>query len=346
MISHLDKLLFAKHLSVMIKAGLPLREGVVTIGEQAKSGSFKKILGDVVKHLDNGESLADSLARHGKKFSDLFVNMIRMGEESGNLENNLEYLAEQMEKSFTLRRKVIAALIYPAIILVATFGLGGALSVFILPKLIPLFKSLRVDLPASTKFLLWFTELIQNYGFYVLGGIVLVVIFFILISRLRPVKLVNHAVLLKTPVAGTISKNFNLALFARTLGVLIKSGVPIVESLDIASTTLNNLIYQNQIKEISSKIQKGKQMSVYLKTKKNLFPLTFSRMVEVGEKTGNLEESLTYLAGFYEKEVDNTTQKLSTVLEPVILIVIGLIVAFLSISIITPIYQLTRGLRG
>ena len=168
----------------------------------------------------------------------------------------------------------------------------------------------------------------------------------VLVSRLRPVKLFNHAVLLKIPVAGTISKNYNLALLGRTLGVLVKSGVPIVEALEITSTTLNNLIYQNQIKEISLKIQKGKQMSVYLRTKKNLFPPTFSRMIEVGEKTGNLDESLVYLADFYEKEVDNTTQKLSTILEPILLIVIGLIVAFLSISIITPIYQLTRGLRG
>ena len=346
MISHLDKLLFAKHLSVMIKAGLPLREGVVTIQEQTKSRSFKKILEDVIKHLDNGETLADSLSRHGKKFSDLFVNMIRMGEESGNLENNLEYLAEQMEKSFTLRRKVIAALIYPAIILVAAIGLGTALSVFILPKLVPLFRSLKVDLPASTRFLLWFTELIQNYGLYVLGGIIAVIIFLALISRLKPVNLVNHTVLLKIPVAGSISRNYNLALLSRTLGVLIKSGIPIVEALDITSSTLSNLVYSNQVKEVSLRVQKGKQMSSYLKIKKNLFPPTFSRMIEVGEKTGNLESSLAYLADFYEREVDNTTQKLSTVLEPFILIIIGLIVAFLAISIITPIYQLTRGLRG
>jgi len=345
-ISHLDKLLFTKHLAVMIKAGLPLREGVATIQEQTRSRRFKKILDDVIKRLDNGEPLGESLARYPKAFSELFINMIKMGEQSGNLEKNLEYLALQLEKSFALKRKVIAAMIYPAIILVSTFGLGGALSVFILPKLIPLFKSLKVELPLSTRILLWITELVQNYGLFVLLGLIIFVVAIILISRLRLVKLVNHKILLKLPIVGTISQNLNLALFSRTLGTLIKSGVSIVEALDITANTLNNLIYQGQIKEVSLRIQKGKQMSVYLKTKGKLFPATFSRMIGVGEKTGNLEESLVYLADFYEKEVDNTTQKLSTVLEPILLLVIGLIVAFIAISIITPIYQMTRGLRG
>jgi len=346
MVSHLDKLLFAKHLSVMIKAGLPLREGVDIIRDQTKSRGFKKILADTIKHLKNGETLASSLSRHKRVFSDLFINMIKMGEESGNLEKNLEYLAEQMEKTFTLRRKVVAAMIYPGIILVSTFGLGTGLSVFVLPKLIPLFRSLKVDLPWSTRALLWITQFIQDYWLFVVLGVILIVVFLVLVSRIRMVKLFNHTILLRLPVAGSISKNLNLALFSRTLGVLIKSGVSIVQALDITSTTLGNVVYQKQVKEVSLRIQKGKTISSYFKTKKRLFPATFSRMIEVGEKTGNLENSLMYLAVFYEKEVDNTTQKLSTILEPILLVVIGFVVAFIAISIITPIYEITSGLRG
>lgn len=346
MISHLDKLLFAKHLAMMIKAGLPLREGVATIQEQTRSRKFKRILSNVIKRLDNGEPLAESLAQHNKVFSDLFVNMIKTGEASGNLEKNLEYLAEQLEKSYILKRKVIAAMIYPAVILFSTFILGAALAIFILPKLIPLFKSLRVTLPLSTRILLLVTELIQNYGLFVILGIIVFFILALLFSRLKPVKTVNYYILLKLPVAGTISKNLNLSLFSRTLGTLIKSGVPIVEALDISADTLSNLIYKKEVKQVSLKVQNGKQVSTYLKTKPKLFSATFSRMVKVGEKTGNLEESLLYLADFYEKEVDNTTQKLSTILEPVLLIIIGLIVGFIAISIITPIYQITKGLHG
>lgn len=345
MVSHLDKLFFAKHLAMMIKAGLPLKEGVVMIEEQTRSKKFSRILKDVVKRLENGEPLGESLAQYPQTFSQLFTDMIKMGEQSGNLERNLDYLADQIEKSFALKRKVISAMIYPIIILISTFGLGAALSLFILPKLIPFFKSLKVELPLSTKILLFITELIQNYGLLFLAALFLLILFFIVISRLRLIRLINHKIILKIPIAGTISKNLNLALFSRTLGALVKSGIPIVEALDITADTLNNLVYQKEIRKISSKVQSGKKISTYLKTKKKLFPATFSGMVMVGEKTGNLEQSLFYLSEFYGKEVDNTTQRLSTILEPVLLIIIGLIVAFIAVSIISPIYQLTRGLQ-
>ena len=346
MISHLDKLLFTKHLAMMIKAGLPLREGVATIQEQTRSRKFKRILNDIIKRLDNGESLAKSLTRHGKAFSGLFINMIEIGEKSGSLEKNLEYLAEQLEKSYNIKRKVMAAMIYPAVILFSTFILGAGLAIFILPKLIPLFKSLRVTLPLSTRILLLITELIQNYGLFIFLGIIVFLILAFLLSRLKLIKFINYQVLLKIPIAGKASKNLNLSLFSRTLGILIKSGISIVEALDISADTLGNLIYKREVKRVSLKVQNGKQISTYLKTKSKLFPATFSRMIMVGEKTGNLEESLIYLADFYEKEVDNTTQKLSTILEPVLLIIIGFIVGFIAISIITPIYQITKGIHG
>lgn len=339
-----EKVFFVKNLALMIKAGLSLREGVATIREQTHSKKFEKVLDNIIKRLDNGEPLGDSLAKHPEIFSGFFINMIRIGEASGTLEENLRHLTLQLEKSYDLKRKVTGAMIYPAIILVSTFGLGGALSVFILPKLIPLFRSLDIELPLSTKILLWIVELIQKYGLFALIGFIGFIVFIILISRLRPVKTVNHKILLKLPVAGTISRNVNLAFFSRTLGTLIKSGVSIVEALDITAGTLANVIYQSQSKEISLRVQRGEQISTYLKTQPNLFSTTFSRMIEVGEKTGNLEESLFYLAEFYEKEIDNITKKLSTILEPILLIIIGFIVGFIAISIITPIYQLTRGL--
>jgi len=344
-ISTIDKVFLANNISIMIKAGLPLREAVATLQEQTKSKVFKKILEDIIKRLDNGEPLADSLARHPRSFNQLFINIIRVGEASGTLEENLKYLATQLEKSYDLRRKVKGAMIYPLLVLASTFVLGGALAVFILPKLLPLFKSFDVDLPLPTKILVWVTETIQNHGLLIFGGLAGFIILFAFLSRLKPVKRINHKILLRTPLFGRISRSSNLAQFCRTLGVLLKSGIPVVQGLEITSQTLRNMSYKKALAETSDKVQKGKSISDHLRTDRFLFPVTASKMIEVGEKTGNLEQTLLHLAEFYEKEIDNVTKNLSNILEPILLIVIGLVVGFIAIAIISPIYKLTGGFR-
>ncbi|MBU4370067.1 type II secretion system F family protein [Patescibacteria group bacterium] len=344
-ISTIDKVFFANNISIMIKAGLPLREAAATLQEQTKSKVFKKILEDIIKRLDNGESLADSLVRHPRSFSPLFVNIIRVGEASGTLEENLKYLAIQLEKSYDLHRKVKGAMIYPLLVLTSTFVLGGALAVFILPKLLPLFKSFDVQLPLPTKILIWITETIQNHGFLIFGGLIIFIILFTFLSRLKPIKKFNHKILLRIPLFGRISRSNNLAQFCRTLGVLLKSGIPIVQGLEITSQTLKNMSYKEAIVEASNKVQRGKPISDHLKIKNFLFPITVSKMIQVGEKTGNLEQTMFYLAEFYEKEIDNVTKNLSNILEPILLIVIGLVVGFIAIAIILPIYKLTGGFQ-
>lgn len=343
MITHLDKTLFAKHLAIMIKSGLPLRESILILSEQARTKGFQRVLENVLKQLDNGRSLAVSLKKHGRIFNPLFISMIEIGEASGTLEENLKHLALQLEKSHDLRRKVKAAMIYPCIILVSTIGLGTALSVFILPKLIPLFRALDVKLPLATKILLFIINLIQNYGIFIILGLASLIVISVLLSRLKPMKRCFHRFILVLPIVKSISRNVNLAYFSRTLATLLKSGIPIVNAMQITSGTLRNIIYQEALQKVSVFIQSGQVIGKNLKAP--LFPKITSRMIGVGEKTGNLEESLFYLAQFYEKEVDNATKNLSIILEPILLVLIGLIVAFIAIAIITPIYQLTRGLR-
>lgn len=342
-ISTIDKIFLANNISIMIKAGLSLREAVATLQEQTKSKVFRKILEDIIKRLDNGESLADSMARHPRSFNQLFVNIIRVGEASGTLEGNLKYLAIQLEKSYDLHRKVKGAMIYPLLVLTSTFVLGSALAVFILPKLLPLFKSFDVKLPLPTKILMWVTEIIQNHGLLIFGGLIGFIILFTFLSRLKPVKKINHKILLRIPLFGRISRSNNLAQFCRTLGVLLKSGIPIVQGLEITSQTLKNMSYKKALTEASDKVQKGKSISDHLRIEKFLFPVTVSKMIQVGEKTGSLEQTLLYLAEFYEKEIDNVTKNLSNILEPILLIVIGLVVGFIAIAIIMPIYRLTGG---
>ena len=339
-----DQVLFTKHLSIMIKAGLSLKESVETIKDQTSSKKFREILDDLTNRLDNGESLGESLAKHPRIFSNLFINMIRLGEESGTLEGNLEHLTLQLEKSNDLRKKIKSAMIYPIFILVAALGLGAALVFFVLPKLLPLFKSFDIELPLPTRILLGISEAFQNYGIFILIGVVFLSAIIILISRIKAVKKFNARLLISLPIIGPISRNTNLIQFSRTLGTLLKSGVSIITALDITANTLPNLIYQEVLKETSIKVQRGESLENYLHLNPKLFPPTVSRMVAVGEKTGNLEETLLYLAEFYEKEVDNTTKNLSSILEPILLIFIGIVVGFVAISIIMPIYQITSGI--
>jgi len=340
-----EKILFAKNLALMIKSGLPLRESIVIIQEQSKSKTFKKILDDVIKNIDNGQPLANSLSRHPQAFDNLYINMIRIGEESGTLEENLGHLTVQLEKNLDLKRKVQAAMVYPSIILTAVVALSVALTLFVLPQIVPVFKALDVELPFTTRALIKFTEISQDYGLYILLGIIALAAILFLISRTQAVKFQIHKLTLKLPIIGLIFRNVSISQFSRTLGVLLKSGVPVVNALNITRSTLGNLVYQKELEGVMADIQRGKPISGYLKKKESIFPLMVSRMVGVGEKTGNLEETLLYVSDFYEAEVDKTTKNLSTTLEPILLIIIGLAVGFIALAIISPIYEITRGLR-
>ncbi len=344
-VSFVEKILFAKHLALMIRSGLPLREGVATIQKQVKNKNFKQILDNIVKRLDNGEPLGETLAQYPEVFNPLFYNIVSIGEASGSLEQNLEYLSTHLEKRHELQRKVLSAMIYPAIILLSTSALGIILVTFVLPKLTTLFRRLDVELPFTTKVLIWLSEFIQNSGLFVLLGLGGLCLFFYLIFRLKSVKKWGHRMLLRIPIVGAFVKKINLALFSRSLGTLLKSGVSVIEALNITADSVSNLTYQKEAEEISLRVQRGEQMSKYLSENENFFPATFHRMINVGEKTGNLGQSLLYLAEFFEDEVDNTAENLSTLVEPALLIGVGLAVAFVAVSIITPIYQITKGLR-
>ncbi|MCD6177877.1 type II secretion system F family protein [bacterium] len=345
-VSLFDKLLFAKHLRMMIKSGVPLREAILEIQKESASKKFRAILKKVIEDLDNGESLSRSLSGYPYVFDDLFVNLIKIGESSGTLEKTLGYLVQQLERTYDLRKKITSAMLYPALILIATFVLIGILAFFVFPKLIPLFEGFNIELPLPTRILLWFIKTMKVYGFLLVGLVVFFVSLFFFLSRLRPIKLVNHRIILGLPIIGKFTRNVNLAYFARTLGTLVKSGVPIVEALDITANTLNNLVYQRYLKKSISRIQRGEEVVSFLRDNPKLFPPIFSRTVSAGEKTGRLEESLFFLAEFYEKEIDNAAKNLSQILEPILLIIIGTIVGFIAVSIIMPIYKIAHTLSG
>ncbi|OGY46100.1 MAG: hypothetical protein A3A24_03720 [Candidatus Buchananbacteria bacterium RIFCSPLOWO2_01_FULL_46_12] len=350
-VSLIDKVLFTKHLSTMLKSGITLNEALAVIADQTTSQKFKKIILNVLESVKTGQNLSRSLEKFPKVFDSLFINIIKVGEESGTLEGNLEYLSHEVSDQLELRRKVKAAAFYPAIVLFATGGLIVVLAYFVLPKITQLFRTLKFDLPLSTKVLLWVSDLMEKHGGVIILSLIIGLVLLRAVLTSKFAQPFWHRLILKLPVVGTIVINYNLTLMNRTLGILLKSGLTIDRALAVTTQTLSNLIYQRRLTRVLTQIQKGQRFSDTLagfrqSRRHPLFPLLVVKMIDVGERSGRLDESFSYLAEFFEKEVDNTTKNLTTILEPLLLVFIGLIVGFVAISVIAPIYQVTGQLGG
>lgn len=340
-----EKIIFAKHMSMMVKAGMSELESLRLLKRQFKSRSLSYILQTLISDIENGQFLSVGLSQFKRVFGELFINIIRIGETSGNLAANLDYLSLELKKQQLLRQKIRSAIIYPIVILFATFGVVGVLVFFVMPKILPIFTSLRIKLPITTVILVNVTNFLFAYGHWVALGIVVFFIAFSFFLRITVFRFAYHRVLFFLPVVRGMVKAANMANFTRTLGILLKSGVTIVEALEITADTLPNLVYRKELKIAAQSVKRGEAMYKYLNEREQFFPPTISRMIEVGEATGNLDGNLLYLAEFYEGEVDEMAKNLSNVLEPLLLVVMGLIVGFVAISIITPIYEVTQGLQ-
>lgn len=333
--------IFARHLAVMAKAGLPLLESLKLLKRESPSRAMGKILDRIIDDVSNGQFLSASLDRFRNVFGNLFINIIRVGESTGILPENLNYLADELKKKRELRRKVVGALMYPAVIVMATLGITGLLTIFIFPKILPVFESLKVDLPLSTRILIGVSHLLTNYGAWVVLGSAVFLAALWLLLRVKIIRYYFHRAILLLPIFGKISRDVNLANFCRTLGLTLKSGVQVVEAINITSESLSNLVYKKQLTQAAEEIRKGESLSPFFAKHKKLFPVMVTQMISVGESSGNLSESLLYLSDFYESEVTESTNNLSTVLEPLLMVVMGVVVGFVAISIITPIYEIT-----
>jgi type II secretory pathway component PulF len=335
---------FAKTLALMLKAGVTITEAL-TISEESSTGKMKSVLKALTSSVRAGRPLWKAFGEHPKIFSPLFINTTKVGEASGTLPQNLEYIAVQLEKERILRNKVKGAAVYPIVVVAATTGLGIFTLLFVLPKIIPLLKSLNVELPLSTRILIWLGESATQHGAAIVAGLLLFVTIGAWLSRQSFVKPITHWLLLHTPIVKTVVKSANLARFSRTLGTLIQSGVPIHEAMMITKDTTENVYYRSSIEAIAGRVGKGVVLSTSLKEHTVLFPLLFTRMIVVGEESGKIEESLLYFADFYEENLDTATKTLSTAVEPMLLLTIGLVVAFVALSIITPIFKVTGSIQ-
>jgi type II secretory pathway component PulF len=345
-ISLQDRINFARHLSLIIKAGLPIYNGLTIIKAQTESPVLQKVVDSLIVDVNNGKFLADGLEKYEYLFGPFFINIVRVGEASGTLAKNLLYLADELKRSKSLESKVRSAMIYPIVILVATIAVAGFLTFYVFPKLIPVFASLNVELPLTTRIMIWMLSFAQNYGVDILAGVIILgIVIKIVTKQVKSVKYLLDELTLHTPAISSVIIGVNMVNFCRVLSLLLKSGVKIVESLSITAATFDNEVYRNIILNAKDEISKGGVLGTYLSDKKHYFPPLVSGMVQIGETTGNLEENLEYLAEYYDDEVDIKLHALTSLIEPIMLLVMGLLVGFVALSIITPIYSISAGIK-
>lgn len=341
-----EQTLFAKRLSFLIKAGVPILESLTLIRTQTKSKGKAKVLDAVIADVASGQHLATSLGKHNRLFGDFAVNLIHVGETSGILSQNLVYLADELHKKQALQRKVAGALVYPVFITIATLGVTAMLTAYIFPKLMPIFTSLHVELPLTTRIMIAASDYLRHWGLLTFLGIVLVIGLFMFIrNQYEWLRRATDRALLYIPFVRTLVKNYNLTNFARTLGLLLRSGIKLTNALEVTAQSTKNRLYREACMSLAARVMRGEPISKGLIERPDLYPDIMAHMVAVGERTGSLSNTLTYLGEMYEAEVDELTKSLSSSIEPVLMIVMGFLVGTIAVSVITPIYDITQHLN-
>lgn len=338
----LERVLFARYFALMLRAGLDIKRSLMTLKEQTRNRGLQRALGEIYHEIEQGKTLAESMAKWPRVFPTLFTSFIRVGEASGRLEQSLQVLAEQLQKEYELKRAVRGALLYPAVILAALVAVAFAMLVFVIPKLAEVFAGFNVELPLLTRLLLYLGAFMEAYWYAVLLGMVAGGIGGWWLWRVPGIKSRLLHGFLYMPVLGRIMQQVNLARFSRSLSSLLKSGVAFTEALDIMSANTPHPSYSRLLKESSEHVKKGKPLSEWLARAKRLFPVLMVNVVKVGEETGDLDRVLEETARFFEGEVDQVMKNLTAVLEPALMIIIGLAVGALAVAVISPIYGLVN----
>ena len=344
-ISLTDKLMFTRNLSVMISSGLPLSKALRNIAIQTKKKKFAALLNKIYDEIQAGNSFAGGLQKYPGIFNDLFVNMVRVGETSGNLDEVLNILAVQLEKEHDLISKIKGALTYPAVILVAMFGIGIIMLTYVLPKILGVFAGMNVTLPESTIIVMAISNFLRFHSILSISIFVGLIVFlrFFLMTEIGKKTLGFLAI--NIPVVSNLVIKINCARFARIYSSLLKSGVSVVESLRIISDTLTNYYYRNAFLDSMEKVQKGIPLSDVIVKNPKIFPILLAQMIQVGEETGKTDLVLLKLAEFYEAEVDQISGNMSSIIEPVLMIIIGSAVGFFAVSMLEPMYSIMNQIQ-
>ncbi|OHA76312.1 MAG: hypothetical protein A3J30_01185 [Candidatus Wildermuthbacteria bacterium RIFCSPLOWO2_02_FULL_47_9c] len=344
-VSLTDKFLFTRNLQVMVAAGVPLPKALDILSAQTSNKGFRAILSDVKKEVLEGKSLSEAMENHPSVFPDLFTNMIKVGEESGTLEQVLSQLSLQLERSHELRSRVVGALMYPSVVIVAMLGVGTLMLMVVIPLLAQTFEELEVPLPLTTRVVVAIGTFLSERWYIAFPVLFLLLVLAFRAIKTKPGKRAFDAFLLRAPLLGGIVIKLNAALMTRTLSSLIASGVPIMRSLEITSRVLGNTYFSDSLSVCAQRVGKGEKLSGALKEYAHLYPVAVVQMVEVGEETGETGNILAKLADFYEEEVNQVTKNLTSVIEPIVMLLIGAAVGFFAISMIQPIYGMLSAIQ-
>ncbi len=337
-----EQILFTRNLAIMSQSGMPLLEGLHMMQKQTRNNSMRKILASVIINVENGQFLSTSLKKYESIFGSLFINIIQIGETGGVLAENLAYLSEELKKKQQLRSKIFGALAYPIIIVITTIALVAVLTFMVFPKILPIFKSFNVKLPISTRIVIGTNTFLLAKWPIILGLVIGLLVIGWLLSRIRAVKFAMHRSIIYVPVIGPFTRSVEMSILSRTFGLLMKSGVKIVEALLITADVMPNLAYKKAVQKAADQIKAGAPLGKYFESNPHLFPIMFSQMVEMSEAAGTLDTTLAYLGQYYEEELDEGTKNMVALLEPMLLLFMGGIVGFMAISIILPIYSISQ----
>ncbi|MDD3661955.1 MAG: type II secretion system F family protein [Candidatus Dojkabacteria bacterium] len=333
-----------RHLSLMLKSGLSITESLAVIVEQCSDDRMKNTYEEILSSVQQGKSISQAMSEYPKIFSDVVVSIVRISEQTGTLESNLVFLADYLKKSYELQRKVMGAMIYPLIVLGMTVAEMLGVAFFILPKMEVMFASFD-NVPAFSLMVVNLARMVrENIFFIAIGGVVL---FFIIkqLAKTKPGKRFTDRLSIGFPIIKRLSRNNLLASFSRTLGMLLESGIPISESLKVTAGTMTNCVYAEATAQIYKDVKEGKNLADSMLEHQDLFPISFIRIIEAGEKTGTLEENLSYMYGSFSTEVEIMANNMVTLLEPLLLMFAGAMIGLLAITIIAPIYQFTSSIN-
>ncbi len=339
-----QKILFISHLKTMVKAGLSLIDALRILSEEIENKKLQKVIGEIKDGVEKGLQFSEVLARYPDIFPPIYVSMIAAGETAGKMETSLDQIAVQMKKNHELTSRIKGALMYPAVIVMAMAGISVEVVVFILPKLLIMFKEFNAQLPLPTRILIGFTDFTQQYGIWMLIGLILLIIGAARLIKVYKVKRVVHALNIRLPIIGLVIKKINLARFTLTMSSLLESTIPIIDATKIASEVVGNVIYKEKLLIVSESLKKGESLSEILRRFPTVFPPMVTEMIMVGEKSGKSESMLRELSEYYGNEVDNTMKNFTTIIEPIIILVMGLAVAGIAVAIIMPLYSLSQNI--
>ena len=343
-VSSTEKIMMTRNLQVMIASGLSLVRSLTILTTQTKSKKLKIALSDIKEEISEGRSFSEALAKYPDIFSELFLNMVKVGEEGGTLEEVLKTLSLQMEREKELKSEVKGAMIYPLVILTTMLGIGILMMIVVVPKLSSLFNELGVELPLMTKIVIALGTALAEKWYLVILIILFLPIIIWRAVKTKKGKWAMDTFFLKFPIISSIIKKSNSASIIRTLSSLIASGVPIVRSLEVISGTLGNVYFKRALTKAAEGVEKGEKLSNGLKPYKNIFSFGMIEMIEVGEETGETPKILAKLAEFFEEEVSNVTKNLVSVIEPILMLIIGVAVGFFAIAMIQPMYSMLQTL--